>query len=314
MFAGRRRRSSNIRAMQLFHELKQQFPTVPDHVVSACIHAHSATPAGKESTIRQILEAAAALSLQQPEPMGRHSPPILAALPTPPVPTAAASSTSSPSTRTERMIDGDATAAATSSSDCVNRNSGVKFTKKSDSVNVLGTSHQDFRKAGNSSFFVKRPDRLDIKPDVGEFGRNVSSDAGRSQLNTIQLSEKCRNVHKLLNPNKVNEKPPRSPLTSKRSTPTNAKSSTPTSQGVRSPLASPDLQKRLQAGDEPKKTASTPTQTTDTLLGECFRVVLEKVNNVGETRGECFRNSIVLVCGVLHFVQIIIQFPPHRVS
>jgi len=28
---------SNITIMQLFHELKQQFPTLPDHVVSQCI-------------------------------------------------------------------------------------------------------------------------------------------------------------------------------------------------------------------------------------------------------------------------------------
>lgn len=28
---------SNITIMQLFHELKQQFPALPDHVVSQCI-------------------------------------------------------------------------------------------------------------------------------------------------------------------------------------------------------------------------------------------------------------------------------------
>lgn len=39
---GRRPSNTNIRTMQLFHELKQKFPQIPDHVVTACIanHAH----------------------------------------------------------------------------------------------------------------------------------------------------------------------------------------------------------------------------------------------------------------------------------
>lgn len=31
------RKNSRISVMQMFHELKQQFPTVPDQVVSDCI-------------------------------------------------------------------------------------------------------------------------------------------------------------------------------------------------------------------------------------------------------------------------------------
>lgn len=31
------RKPSRISVMQMFHELKQQFPTVPDQVVSDCI-------------------------------------------------------------------------------------------------------------------------------------------------------------------------------------------------------------------------------------------------------------------------------------
>lgn len=38
---GRRPSNTNIRTMQLFHELKQQFPGIPDHVVSACIASHA---------------------------------------------------------------------------------------------------------------------------------------------------------------------------------------------------------------------------------------------------------------------------------
>lgn len=43
--AGRLISSNNVRNMQLFHELKQKFPTVPDHVVSSCIATHNANPA-----------------------------------------------------------------------------------------------------------------------------------------------------------------------------------------------------------------------------------------------------------------------------
>ncbi|KAF5302596.1 hypothetical protein FQA39_LY10214 [Lamprigera yunnana] len=50
----------------LFHELKQQFPTVPDHIVTACISefANRNIPEGdseSESSIREVLEAAKAL-------------------------------------------------------------------------------------------------------------------------------------------------------------------------------------------------------------------------------------------------------------
>lgn len=57
MFVGGRRRSSkNVRAMQLFHELKQQFPTIPDHVVAECI----ATTSGAEAKVALLAATAAA--------------------------------------------------------------------------------------------------------------------------------------------------------------------------------------------------------------------------------------------------------------
>ncbi|XP_044253594.1 TGF-beta-activated kinase 1 and MAP3K7-binding protein 2 isoform X2 [Tribolium madens] len=187
MFGRRRRRSSTIRVMQLFHELKQQFPTVPDHVVNACIasYAHSNSP-HKDTTIRELLEAAA----QNQEPMGRSPPPPSQPSPPPSHPPATA----------ERTSEMNASASD------INQNV-VKYTKKHESVSVCTES--------KSKFFVKRPDTLELQP-----------------------SEKCKDVHKLLN----SDKPPRSP---KRGTP---------------------RLKRLQ--DEGKKeTASTPTQTTDTLRG-----------------------------------------------
>ncbi|XP_063904397.1 TGF-beta-activated kinase 1 and MAP3K7-binding protein 2 isoform X2 [Zophobas morio] len=251
MFAGRRRRSSNIRVMQLFHELKQQFPTVPDHVVSACIatHAHSNSPS-KDTTIREILEAAAALNQQ--EPMGR-SPPPSQEPPTLTHPSSRDSEEATATTSTERNEMND------SESD-INRNvvksTGVTFSKKYESVSVC-TSQKTSQttSTGKSTFFVKRPDKLDIRPDSDFPPRH-----------TIQLSEKCKDVYKLLNSDNVSDKPPRSPSTYKRLSATPKGSPTRT-QDARSPLASPETAKRLQEEGRRKETASTPTQTTDTLLG-----------------------------------------------
>lgn len=209
MYAGGRRRSSNIQLMQLFHELKQQFPTVPDHVVNAYIssYAHT-TPA---TTISEYLEAAA-----NQEPMGRS--------PAPPTqqPTLSPPSSATAIERNEMNH---------SESD-INQNlvktPGVTFSKKHESVSVCTSS-------AKSKFFVKRPDRLDL-PDT---------------TRNLQPSEKCKDVHKLLNSDNVSDKPPRSPLTSKRITRNSPK--TPNQR-------LPDETKR-------KETASTPTQTTDTLLG-----------------------------------------------
>ncbi|KAJ3617601.1 hypothetical protein MTP99_007308 [Tenebrio molitor] len=266
MFAGRRRRSSNIRVMQLFHELKQQFPTVPDHVVSACIatHAHSNSP-GKDTTIREILEAAAALNQQ--EPMGRSPPPAQE----PPTLTHLDTHPSSPES-SHVPEEEEATATERNRSEMndsesdINRNvvksTGVTFSKKFESVSVCTSAQTTTTTKGRSTFFVKRPDRLDIKPDSAEFPKD--------QRRHIQPSEKCKDVYKLLNSDNVSEKPPRSPITHKRLA--NSAKSSPTRHEptVRSPLASPEASKRLQQNpDEFKKreTASTPTQTTDTLMG-----------------------------------------------
>lgn len=266
MFAGRRRRSSNIRVMQLFHELKQQFPTVPDHVVSACIatHAHSNSP-GKDTTIREILEAAAALNQQ--EPMGRSPPPAQE----PPTLTHLDTHPSSPES-SHVPEEEEATATERNRSEMndsesdINRNvvksTGVTFSKKFESVSVCTSAQTTTTTKGRSTFFVKRPDRLDIKPYSAEFPKD--------QRRHIQPSEKCKDVYKLLNSDNVSEKPPRSPITHKRLA--NSAKSSPTRHEptVRSPLASPEASKRLQQNpDEFKKreTASTPTQTTDTLMG-----------------------------------------------
>lgn len=194
MFAGGRRRSSNVRAMQLFHELKQQFPTVPDHVVSACI-----------ATTTNALES---MGRQAPETTTDH-------LTTPP----------------DMEDTTDTTAQQT------NHVGAAFYNKKSDSVSVTA---EESAKVGNSSFFVKRPTHLDIGSGTSKKDR------------TLKLSEKCKDVHKLLNSDKVNEKPPRSPLSTKRLAAKASPSSSPLAEGRK--VTSPTTPKR--------ETVETPTQTT----------------------------------------------------
>lgn len=287
MFAGGRRRSSNVRAMQLFHELKQQFPTVPDHIVSACI-ANSNHPS---QDIREVLEAAAAQNSPTQEPMGR-TPPAEAAL------ALEVPSERSPSSSEHPPCEQPRNEMNESDSD-VNQNvikPSAFYSKKSESVSVNASDESLAEQSvGKSSFYVKRPDHLDIKSDgvAGPRRKDAfqfNKDASEKKRN-IRLSERCKDVHKLLNADNVNEKPPRSPLSARRFS--GAKNSPVRGDNsVRSPLASPEASKRFQGrsdlpetapktqsptddrvvdkqSDSPTKpeTVETPTQTTNTLLG-----------------------------------------------
>lgn len=202
MFAGGRRRSSNVRAMQLFHELKQQFPTVPDHVVSACI---ASTTTALES-------------------MGRQPPETT-------------TTTTDYPTSTNMDQNDNIEAQQQQQQQQANHVGAAFYNKKSDSVSV--TADDLSAKVGNSSFYVKRPTHLDI-------GGTSKKDR------TLQLSEKCKDVHKLLNSDNVNEKPPRSPLSVKRLAAT-AKPASPST----SPLADG---RKVTPPTTPK--LETPTQTT----------------------------------------------------
>lgn len=166
MFAGGRRRSSNVRVMQLFHELKQQFPTVPDHVVSACIASKTG------DLIRD------ALLVEQSLSMGRQAQPAAAA------------------TTTTPTMDSECDSSVSSGEQ--QQTVGAFYSKKSDSVSVQAgetTPTPDDGVVGNSQFFVKRPTYLDI--------------GGAKRERAIRPSEKCNDVHKLLNSDNVNQKPPR---------------------------------------------------------------------------------------------------------
>lgn len=112
------------------------------------------------------------------------------------------------------------------------------YDKKSDSVSVQADDTAQI--VGNSSFFVKRPTHLDIGGGASKKDR------------TLQLSEKCKDVHKLLNSDKVNEKPPRSPLSAKRLAAKASPGSSPLAEGRK--ITPPTTPKR--------ETVETPTQTT----------------------------------------------------
>lgn len=230
MFAGGRRRSSNVRAMQLFHELKQQFPTVPDHIVSACIanNAHQS---------REALEAT--LNNHQ-EPMGR----------------APSSEAPSPPNEMNDSCDSDL-------NQNVVKQSGAFYSRKADRVDV-NPRDDDLpeRVVGNSSFYAKRPTHLDIGSDSKRKEPFEFSDAQKR----IQPSKGCTDVHKLLNSDNVNEKPPRSPLSVKRlSKPKNSPITPPES--TKKGLCTPKTPSPLSETPPKRETVETPTQTTDTLVG-----------------------------------------------
>lgn len=285
MFGSVRRKSSNVRAMQLFHELKQQFPTLPDHVVSACIanHAHKSD----KKDLRKTLEVAAA----QQEPMGRTLTETseTALIPTPSevenhsnkeniittntsvqpqiTPLLLAKPIQSPSQgalqeiykperrrRRKKVVNNAMDNKDSSDKGLI---SSVRYDKDTESVESNPSEINTVR-VGNSSFFVKRPNTLNLS--------NVNEASDRN-FNNIQPSGRCSDVHKLLNSEKINSKPPRSPLSSKRfnhkNSPTKGSPRSPCSEssGARSPSEQSDSKKT-----EPK-TVETPTQTTDTLLG-----------------------------------------------
>lgn len=290
MFAGGRRRSSgNIRAMQLFHELKQQFPTIPDHIVSAYIANHANK---SSSTDRHRLQDVLDAGSSQEELMGRTPPePTEPALPLP-EPSCNKHQTKQFETKdqntTEQQPDRTTATTERSRSDMnesesdINRNvvkPSAFYSKGSETVEVSAGEGNVAQKEGNSSFFVKRPNSLNIKNVVGDFNQCGSSTDGRQ----IQPSGRCSDIHKLLNSENVNNKPPRSPLScTKRFGNVGAKQS-PT-KCERSPLTSPEVSRRLSNAEatpstsngnikkteQKRETVETPTQTTDTLLGKNF--------------------------------------------
>lgn len=205
MFAGAKRRSSNVRVMQIFHELKAQFPTIPDHIITSCITSYITSNSPAEN-IRDIILAAAAREQNQ---MGRPSiqletPPFI---PTPattqpePVELKESVAPNSPGSQGnyERNRGGD----MNDSESDINRN----LVKKSDVYNENINHNVKPSEIKSDNRVAKRPNTLELKTD-----HNDVFDKDRR----LQLSEKCRDVHKLLNSPVLLDKPPRSPLSAKR--------------------------------------------------------------------------------------------------
>ncbi|CAG9817660.1 unnamed protein product [Phaedon cochleariae] len=168
-----------------------------------------------------------------------------------------------------------------------------------DSAGVLETSTRSL---------VKRPDSLDIKRDTDLAPSSddkrkleckcVAPSSDDKRKFNIRLSEKCRDVHKLLNSG-VCDKPPRSPSSVKR-------------QSVRidrSPVVEPDAQKQVEdrlvdvqkrstqvesAEDPlPARKGTSSTQTTDTLVASPGSVSLSVDVNCSVALSPRRRTSLV---------------------
>lgn len=286
MFAGGRRRSSSVKVMQLFHELKQQFPTIPDHIVTSCITSYIQSNAlGRSSSIIDLLDAA--LSENNQEQMGRPQSPLESTSLTqnlePKDIPVQGSAHPQPRSSFGKISD-----KANLDQPCVERNRFEMNESASDfNRNIVKPSASSCSEAVSASApkggQAKRPNHLDIRSETFNSFENANED--KRKFN-IQLSEKCKDVHKLLNSNLTSDKPPRSPLSVKRfsakNSPTKLERSSlaspDTQKRLQEDIRSPDAQRRLSQEDKSKKespsvsavkkeTCSTPSQTTDTLLG-----------------------------------------------
>ncbi|XP_066255524.1 TGF-beta-activated kinase 1 and MAP3K7-binding protein 2 isoform X1 [Euwallacea similis] len=182
MYAGPKRRSSNVRVMQIFHELKAQFPTIPDHIITSCIASHVASEPLKN--LQELVLAAAAKDQNQ---MGRPS----VQLETPPfIPTPIPA---------ESLIESKQTPSPERSRDDMNQSGSSEATSKESKC-----SNSSATKSDVPSSVAKRPNTLDIVKTSDQNDRR------------LQPSGKCRDVHKLLNSPILAEKPPKSPLSVQR--------------------------------------------------------------------------------------------------
>ncbi|XP_049817154.1 TGF-beta-activated kinase 1 and MAP3K7-binding protein 2 isoform X2 [Aethina tumida] len=131
MFAGggnrHRSSSSKVRTMQLFHELKQQFPTAPDHLVSSCLLAAASKAASP------LIPS----SNSVPRPMARPQ--------LPPSP-----------------VSDDTTVGTETMASCPSP-STVAYTKGEENVQM--DRKNDVNKVDNNTFYAKRPNTLGIKSE-----------------------------------------------------------------------------------------------------------------------------------------------------
>ncbi|KAL3272751.1 hypothetical protein HHI36_014212 [Cryptolaemus montrouzieri] len=361
MFGGtERRKSSNVRFKQLFHELKQRFPTIPDDVIINCIASVK-----KSSKIIEVLKASVTSGNSPEEPMGRSSSqcevPILDKVDTPKSDTKEPEATSSePTSPTKKYSEshkhhrkyprvvkeeipqqpnenfleseeGDRKRGkGTDFPVCSKKQAGKlaslrgkKDTEDSSSrettpssdqeetetIPTVSTLRQQFESTPNETVKHTRLRSKSITPPRGiEMSQNVSISSpdvnqnvknknstdsppkrpttlalnnkhnANDWRNSIQPSEKCKNLPKLLNTNILNDKPPRSPVYNKKIVNNKTKIVPSTFQEAKN-VCSPSSDKEEttsatrdnsngNTGVKKRETVSTPTQTTDTLLGD----------------------------------------------
>ncbi|XP_044759317.1 TGF-beta-activated kinase 1 and MAP3K7-binding protein 2 isoform X2 [Coccinella septempunctata] len=147
----------------------------------------------------------------------------------------------------------------------LNAISSPRQSEMNKSLETTSELNQDSQVKPSSASPPKRPTSLAL---------NVARPLGKGWKNGLQLSEKCRNLPQLLNANLLSDKPPRSPVYNKKTVGAKGKNVLHDLKGVSSPgsdkeepsSASKDVS--VNTGARKKETVSTPTQTTDTLLGE----------------------------------------------
>lgn len=274
-----------MKVMQLFHELKQQFPTIPDHIVTSCITSYIQSNAqGKTSNIIDLLDAA--LTENNQEQMGRpqsplESPSLTQNLEPKDIPTRGDAHPQ------PQFSFGKVSEKANLDQPRIERNRFEMNESASDfNRNIVKPSASNCNEGISAptpkGSLAKRPNHLDIKSETFNSFENANEE--KRKFN-IQLSEKCKDVHKLLNSTLMSDKPPRSPLSAKRfskNSPTKLERSSlvspDTQKRLQEDVRSPDAQRRLSQEDKSRKesplvsavkkeTCSTPSQTTDTLLG-----------------------------------------------
>ncbi|CAH1275577.1 unnamed protein product [Diabrotica balteata] len=221
MFAGNNRRSSNVKVMQLFHEMKQQFPTIPDHLVTSSITSYIQSNSKQKNIVDFIEKTLADYNLAQ---MGRTS----QQLELPP-------------------LDISSTLQA-------NVSETAKFntcqTEMDESLSGNKQNSENIEAKDFCKTVTKRPNYLNIEGNRSETKKTFN----------IQLSEKCKDVHKLLS-SEFSEKPPRSPQSIKQFTVKESESK------LEQPLELQGRHNTELLGDIKMETCSTPAQTTDTLIG-----------------------------------------------
>ncbi|CAH1998306.1 unnamed protein product [Acanthoscelides obtectus] len=267
MFGGRNNKchTTTVRTMQLFHELKQRFPTIPDHVVTACIASHLASDRVERHALEDLLlNAALKYTATKPpcrKPMGR------------PFSLAVHKDNAKPLLQESSCPDSENTLHHNEDKIDPAKNwepaAEYSFERRtSDDMNECSdanprTVEQDAPTKDENPTSPKpaiRPNHLDIKSDTLASFKNADD----AKKFTIQPSEKCKDVHKLLN-STVCDKPPRSPLSANKRF---AAKSSPTKSSPTKSLASARVFPNDRVRDETQTSHEVKSSSTESSLAK----------------------------------------------